>query len=92
MGKVIGGWLLILFCTFTMLCGVLLFGGGVFESEKRVHNIITGLVIMFVSFRLLRLGWAMRAPNRSVSGVEAGVLPATTPPPVNSRTSEPPPR
>ena len=70
MGKIIGGWVLVLFCTFTMLCGLLLFGAGVFESEKRVHNLITGLVIMFVSFRLLRLGWQMRGPDRPTMTVD----------------------
>ena len=70
MGKIIGGWVLVLFSAFTMLCGLLLFVAGVFESEKRVHNLITGLVIMFVSFRLLRLGWQMRAPNRPSAAVD----------------------
>lgn len=70
MGKIIGGWVLVLFSAFTMLCGLLLFVAGVFESEKRVHNLITGLVIMFVSFRLLRLGWQMGAPNRPSATVD----------------------
>ena len=63
MGRMIGGWLMVLFFSFTIICGLLLFGAGVFESEKRLHNLITGLFIVAISFRLLRLGWQMRAPG-----------------------------
>ncbi len=56
---------MVLFFTFTAVCGLLLFSAGLFTSEKRVHNLVMGLVITAVSFRLLRLGWQMRAPDRA---------------------------
>ncbi len=65
MGRIIGGWVMVLFFTFTAICGLLLFCAGIFESEKRVHNLVTGFFITAVSIRLLRMGWQMRAPSGS---------------------------
>lgn len=70
MGRIIGGWLLVLFSTFTLGCGLILFVAGVFDSEKRVNNLISGLVISVVSFRLLRLGWQLRTPNQAPTTLE----------------------